>query len=382
MNVTKNPGIYIHVPFCQVKCGYCDFYSDTTLRLKEQFLTSLITEIRHYKKIYAPVPAFDSLYIGGGTPSVLEAAELTQILNFITDNFDFMPDSEITIEINPGTVDYSTLDHLYRAGFTRLSIGVQSFNDHELRTLGRIHTVEQAKCCILDSREAGFNSINIDLISALPEQSLDQWLQSLDTVVQFAPEHISAYNLIYEENTPFYEKLMAGEFSRLSNDAEAAFLIETESLLARAGYMHYEISNYANSEYNVSRHNYKYWNHTPYLSFGPSAHSFWNNKRWSNVRSTKQYIDLLDQGHLPVDFEETIDKRKLSDEFFMLRLRTINGIDVNEFFQIFNINFMHTYAAIIEKLIKENFARIENDHFRLTHKGLLVCDEISPMFTR
>ncbi len=165
------------------------------------------------------------------------------------------------------------------------------------------------------------------------------------------------------------------------NDTEAGFFTETSSFLTRSGYQHYEVSNYANSDLNVSRHNYKYWNHTPYLSFGPSAHSFWNNRRWSNVRSIKKYIDMVEREQKPVDFEEHIDSTKLSDEYIMLRLRTQSGISFNDFSSTFNKDFKSTYETVIKNLINENFAVIDSDHFKLTTKGLLVCDEISPKFT-
>jgi oxygen-independent coproporphyrinogen-3 oxidase len=381
MNITNYPGIYIHIPFCQTKCGYCDFYSETTLDLKQQFLQSLSTEIQYYRKMISGEYSFDSLYIGGGTPSVLEAEELEKILYNITDAFAFEPDSEITLEINPGTFDYAKLHKLYRSGFTRMSIGVQSFTDHELQILDRIHTSEQAKSSILDAREAGFDSINIDLIYAMPNQTISQWLFSLETILPFSPEHISVYNLVYEKNTPFYQKLTCGDFAKHDNELEALFFTKTSAFLTQAGYKHYEISNYAKSDMNVSRHNYKYWNHTPYLSFGPSAHSFWNNRRRGNVRSIKKYIAMIEDGQMPVDFEEQINGDKLSDEFILLRLRTLNGINLKDYSKTFNKNFKHTYASIVENLIKENFAVIENDHFKLTLKGLLVCDEISPIFS-
>ena len=381
MNITNYPGIYIHIPFCRTKCGYCDFYSETTLDLKQQFLHALATEIQYYRKMISGEFSFDTLYIGGGTPSVLEADELDKILHNITDAFTLEPDSEITLEINPETIDYAKLHQFYRSGFTRMSIGVQSFTDHELQILDRIHTPEQAKSSILDAREAGFDSINIDLIYGLPNQTIKQWLFSLESIIGFSPEHISVNNLIYEKNTPFYQKLISGEFAKHDNELEALFFIRTNTFLTQAGYKHYEISNFANSDLNVSRHNYKYWNHTPYLSFGPSAHSFWNNRRWGNVRSIKKYIAMIENGQMPIDFEEQINSDKLSDEFIMLRLRTFNGINLKDYSKIFNKNFKQAHASVVKNLIKENFAVIENNHFKLTLKGLLVCDEISPMFS-
>ena len=381
MNITKYPGIYIHIPFCQVKCGYCDFYSETSYELKEQFLQALTKEIQAYKELISETEYFDTLYIGGGTPSVLETHELENILNSIKNTFRFNYDSEITIEINPGTIGYSELEQYYRSGFSRLNIGIQSFHDHELQLLGRIHNSDQAKCCILDAREAGFNSINIDLIYAIHNQTMDDWMYSMEAGIQFSPEHISVYNLIYEESTPFYQKLKSNEFVKQDNEQEALFFSETNAFLTQAGYQQYEISNYANSALNVSRHNYKYWHHTPYISFGPSAHSFWNNKRWSNVRSIKKYITMIEDGKMPVDFEEVIDENKMIDEFMMLRLRTTNGINLEDYYNKFNKIFANEHASVIDQLISKKFAINEDDHFKLTFKGLMICDEISPMFS-
>ena len=210
---------------------------------------------------------------------------------------------------------------------------------------------------------------------------MDDWMYSMEAGIQFSPEHISVYNLIYEESTPFYQKLKSNEFVKLDNEQEALFFSETNAFLTQAGYQQYEISNYANSALNVSRHNYKYWHHTPYISFGPSAHSFWNNKRWSNVRSIKKYIAMIEDGKMPVDFEEVIDENKMIDEFMMLRLRTTNGINLEEYYNTFNKIFANEHASVIDQLINKKFASIEDDHFKLTFKGLMICDEISPMFS-
>jgi oxygen-independent coproporphyrinogen-3 oxidase len=381
MNSTTQPGIYVHIPFCQHKCGYCDFYSETDLNHIETFLTALLLEIKYFGSQIPKSTIFDSLYIGGGTPSLLQAQQLNTILSQLHRVFNFAYDSEVTLEINPGTTDYTKLIQYKHSGCTRLSIGVQSFRDAELHMLERIHTAEEARMCILDAREAGFDSINIDLIYGLPGQHLEHWLETLEEAITFGPEHLSVYNLIYEPHTPFYKKMKQGDYKQHDQETEALFFTETNRFLTQAGFIHYEVSNYARTNLNISRHNFKYWHHIPYLSFGPSAHSFWNNKRWSNVRSVTSYIDLLSSGRSPVDFEEYLATPELKDEYIMLRLRTCDGIDLLDYEQRYNEQFEDRYQSIIGQLLDHKYARFSQSNFSLTIKGLLICDEISTKFS-
>ena len=248
------------------------------------------------------------------------------------------------------------------------------------KILGRIHSAEEAINTIQSSKNAGFENIGIDLIYAIPDQLLSNWIYSLKKSLSFRPDHISAYNLIIEEGTPFFLKARKKQFISKSESEEIDFFNLTRSQLIEAGYLHYEISSFAKSSKEISRHNYKYWTHTPYLSFGPSAHSFWDNKRWANVRSVSSYIENLKVKNLPVAFKEELNREDLIFEQLFLSLRTFKGIDLNKFEKTHNHNYLYSHSKYIEQLIKNKFAILENEHFKLTPKGMLLCDEIVSEF--
>ena len=381
MNTSRCSGIYIHIPFCDTKCGYCDFYSITDFSNKIRLLEALKKEIAFYSDLVDKHKTFDTLYIGGGTPSVLRIDEIEDIISVITRSFRFHPDSEFTMEINPGTVDRIKLKQIYDTGIHRLSIGVQSFDDSELKFLGRIHTSNQARKSITMARDTGFSNINLDLIYALPDQTISGWETSLQALRQYYPEHISAYNLVFEEGTPFYKMRDRGEIKTQPEDQEAEFYNFTHEYLTELGYLHYEISNFARSEANISRHNYKYWQHVDYLAFGPSAHSFLQEKRWSNVRSVSKYISQIESGEMPVDQSENLDTKTLMFEYIFLQLRTYRGIDMQDFDTKFNVSFKQIYSRDIEQLLTNEYAAITNNHLHLTDKGMILCDEICLRFT-
>ncbi len=293
MGNTLRPGLYLHIPFCQSKCGYCDFYSVTDLSKRTDFLRSLKNEIAFYAVLASKENIFDTIYLGGGTPSLLEPGQIEDILIQLTDVFTIDPSAEITLEVNPGTAEFKKLRAFNRAGINRLSIGIQSFNDNHLRLLERMHTADQARRSIEASREAGFENISLDFIYGVPGQSRDDWQMTLGSALAYKPEHISAYSLIIEPDTPFYWKRQHGQIQVPDDDHVADFFRYTREILCANQYIHYEISNFARSEALVSRHNSKYWDHTPYLGFGPSAHSFWQNRRWGNRRSLDVYIRNL-----------------------------------------------------------------------------------------
>ncbi len=382
MNISYNPGLYLHIPFCQSKCGYCDFYSIEETSLIKPFISALIAEINLTAARIQTDALFDTIYFGGGTPSLLSTKDLELILNTLADHFNFDRTCEITIEINPGTVQLSQLKEMAVLGIDRICIGVQSFLDHELKAAERIHTVDEAINTINNCRQAGFHNIDIDLIFALPDQSIDDWKYSLNKVISFKPEHLSVYNLSYEKGTPFFGKKVKGEFSQFSEDDEAEFFKIGHQVLVDRGYIHYEVSNYAKSENHFSRHNYKYWNHTPYLGFGPSAHSFWMENRWANVRSVTKYMAALVNNELPRDFSEDLSKEELMFEHIFLALRTYRGISLMDFTKRFNVKFLKVYKSDIQILEQEKLAKINNGYFQLTDKGMLICDEILPRFSK
>ena len=380
MNVTRQPGIYIHIPFCKAKCGYCDFYSIEDSSLSSAFLDALIQEIKLFTADLSAMPKFDTIYLGGGTPSLLPIENLSQILSALPKYCKLDPDCEITIEVNPGTINLTQLKKYRELGINRISLGIQSFIDKDLQVLGRIHTVANAVKTIEDSKTGGFNNINLDLIFALPHHTLNNWEYTIRKALSFDPEHLSIYNLTFEPGTPFYQKLRQGRFVKYNDVTEGKYYNTAHSILAEAGYLHYEVSNYAKSEELVSRHNYKYWSHTPYVGFGPSAHSFWDNYRWSNVASVRGYINQLQRDTLPRSMTEKLKNSQLIFENIFLALRTYQGLNLNSFKNRFGMEFIRTYRTEVDKLINLKLAEIQNDCFRLTEKGMLVCDEILPAF--
>jgi putative oxygen-independent coproporphyrinogen III oxidase len=380
-NISNNPGLYIHIPFCDTKCGYCDFYSITNHSSRSEFIESLLKEIRFYG--YNPAnlaglnkSVFDTIYLGGGTPSLFTEFELTLIFEELNKFFTFSADCEITLEANPGTVNKEKFQFYKSIGVNRLSIGIQSFKDDELKYLGRIHDSAQAVKTVEEAQNAGFDNLSIDLIFATPNQTLDDWLFSLNKGIALTTQHISAYNLIFEEGTPFYKKLIRGQIFDKSEQEQERFYAETMSVFAKNGFEQYEISSYARLEKYYSRHNYKYWDHTNYLSFGPSAHSYWDGTRWSNVRSLSVYIRNLKGAKSVVDFEETLDRDTRIFEKIMLGLRTKEGIDLKKFEKEFNISFLESYAANNKKLLDGALVEITDGYFHLTQKGIMICDEI------
>ena len=382
MNISPKSGLYFHIPFCKNKCGYCDFYSVTELKNTGEFLNSLIHEIELTAQKQKINLEFDTIYFGGGTPSILSAVELEKILNTVYNYFSISENVEITLETNPGTVDRLKLISFSKLGINRLSIGVQSFINHELLFLERIHSAEEAERCFYLARECGFTNIGIDLIYALASQKREDLLFSLNKCTNLYPEHISAYNLIFEEGTPFFDLLHMGKIKKQNQKTEASFFNLTDKVLTNAGYKHYEISNYAISDNYISRHNYKYWDHIPYISFGPSAHSFYGNKRWANFRSLSQYIKYLQNGKLPIEFIETLKTKELMFEHIYLKLRTAAGVNLQLFKKQFKKDFLLYFKNTISGLFEKKLAKTINGYFLLTRKGMLLCDEILPEFAQ
>ena len=286
----KQPaGIYIHVPFCVKKCRYCDFYSITDLSLRRDFTNALISEI---KMAPDPGPA-DSLYFGGGTPSVLDTVEIERIVAAVLERFSFNPDSEITLEANPGTVDEKKLPGFKAAGINRLNLGIQSFNKEALAFLGRIHTTEESTRAVEAARAAGFDNLGLDLIYGLPGQTAKDLQRDLEKAAAFNPEHLSCYLLTYEKGTLLDKDREKGLVLPLPESRAADLFSLTRDLLDHLGYEQYEISNFARSERYRSRHNRKYWTFAPYIGLGPAAHGFVNNHRYGNIPDVERDIELV-----------------------------------------------------------------------------------------
>lgn len=382
MNISQKPGLYVHIPFCESKCGYCDFYSIEGLDQVPSFIDSLHNEITLIAGKIDSNSVFDTIYIGGGTPSLLTVAQIESILKVLSSTFKISPDCELTLEANPGSISLSKLKELREIGINRLSIGIQSFHDAELKFLERIHDVKDGFAAIEMARGAGYDNIATDLIFAIPGQSLDDWIYSLNGILELQPEHIAAYNLTFEEGTPFFKRMKAGEISLVPEKAEEQYFSASHEILEKAGYLHYEVSNFALSEAHFSRHNYKYWEHTPYCGFGPSAHSFWDNERWGNIRSVSEYVARLKKGSLPNSFREKLSIKQLIFEHIFLSLRTFQGLNIERFSKRFHLDFLNEYATQIDKLLNMKLAVSRDGFFRLTNKGMLICDEILPYFSK
>jgi oxygen-independent coproporphyrinogen-3 oxidase len=375
------PGLYLHIPFCEKKCIYCDFYSIESSSMMESFLRSLHHEVDLYTNFGHGGVVFDTIYFGGGTPSLLSPPTIGRILDHVQRNFVISTTAEVTLETNPGTVDFQKLKEFREVGINRLSVGIQSFDDHDLEFLSRIHTAEEAKKCILVAQEVGFENLSLDLIYALPGQRLKAWEKNLETAVSFSPKHISAYSLIVEDGTPLARMVECGQVSPAGEGVESEMFLFTMEYLAGQGYEHYEVSNYAMPGYR-SRHNSLYWSHDSYLGFGPSAHSFWSGEslqkpaRWWNVASIGRYCEMLAGDSAPVAGRECLEKGDLLTEEIFLALRT-GGIDLHKLQKEFGISLFDRHSEKLSKFVQEELLTLDRDEIRLTAKGFLFCDGLA-----
>jgi len=366
-------GIYLHIPFCDTKCIYCDFYSITNHNRKDEYLEAITKEIASQSEALAD-RKFDTIFLGGGTPSLLSYGELNNLFELLYKHYNISGNAEITMEANPGTLDKVKLNEFHQLPVNRLSFGVQSFIDDELKFLTRIHNAETAKISIAEAQNAGFDNINLDLIFALPGQSPGSWKFNLDEAVKLNTQHISAYSLIFEKGTVLYTMRNKGEVSNADIELEQEMYEYTMDFLEANGYMQYEISNYAKPGYEC-RHNLKYWQLEEYIAFGPSASSFIGKQRWTNTKNLGQYIDLISAGKPAYDFIEAIDEKTSVTEHIMLGLRS-KGINFNEFRLKHNIDFLEQYSPAVATLLENNWAACDNENLKLTRKGYAVCDEI------
>ncbi len=374
------PSLYLHIPFCEKKCVYCDFYSIETISPMEEFLKALHNEIDMYGK-YGKDVTFDTVFFGGGTPSLLTPLQLESILQHLTSTYAVTDDAEITLETNPGTVTKEKLVAYRSIGINRISLGVQSFHEDELRFLSRIHSSDEARECIQTVREVGFDNFSIDLIYALPGQGAERWLNNLEQAMKLKPPHISAYGLIVEDGTPLARMVLSKQVSPAPADDEAGMYEITMDFLAKHGYEHYEVSNYAKPGFR-SKHNYNYWTHGGYLGFGPSAHSFWNDtltgntpRRWWNIANLSHYCEKLHCNELPLVSSEQLSLDELFTERILLGLRS-DGIDLKRLRTDFGKRMFDTESDTIRQLVRDRLVTVENESLRLTSRGYLLCDEV------
>ena len=324
----------------------------------------------------------DTLYFGGGTPSVLKAKNIEHIIENAYRLFNFLHDTEITIEVNPGTVTSEKLKGYQSVGINRINIGVQSFQDANLDFLGRIHSGNDAELTIIEARKAGFDNIGIDLIYGIPGQTKKTWLSDLRKAVEFEPEHLSCYMLTYEKGTPLDRERRQGKFKPVAGSLLAELFETTMEYLTAHGYVQYEISNFAKNASRISRHNFKYWSFSPYLGFGPSAHSFIEPRRYWNYRNVKKYIENVKEGRVPIEEKEILSKEQRMTEMVYLGLRKTDGIDIDAIDGNLGINFYQMFAEKIKQLEEDGYIHqiMPENRCTLSRKGMLFLDSIASMF--
>lgn len=377
-------GFYLHIPFCLKKCGYCDFYSTRAEPGQiDAFLAACADEIELYRDhpIFSTTE-FQTLYLGGGTPSVLSAGQIEALIDNVRKKFSFANDLEFTIEANPETVSLEKLTAYHSIGINRISLGIQSFSDAELKILDRVHSASQAMKSIEWAWQAGFQNINLDLIFAIPGQTFLQWQNNLNQAIELQPQHISAYCLTIEQGTTLFQLVRSKKLDKIEEEIERQMYLWNIEALSAAGYRHYEISNFSEPGYQCL-HNKIYWNGSPYLGIGPSAHSFWQNHRQWNVASIDQYLTLVSNGAAPIAEAEdlTFDQKML--EFIYLNLRTINGIEIHQFQEQFQTSFekkFHHTLDTLNEAEKGTLFHYDKGRFRLTAPGFVLFDEICQLF--
>ena len=365
--------VYIHIPFCATKCYYCAF--NTYTFHKEQakaYLTALRTEMELYASETDPL---QTVFIGGGTPSILSANALTQLFTDIHQHFQITSDTEITVECNPGTVDNEKLHVMKDNGVNRLSFGLQAMQDETLKQLGRIHTLAEFLESYRLAREGGFENINIDLIFALPDQTMEMWHHTLNEVIALEPDHISAYNLVMEETTPFYEWWQAGELHLPSEDTEADMFQYTIETLTAHGYEHYEICNFARPK-RAAKHNLVYWDNQPCIGLGTGAWGYVNGTRYSNIRGIAPYIAELSQRNKPIADTEHLTGHAEKAETLMLALRKREGISLNVYQNRFGEDIEVAFGHTLKKWLDLKLLERTTTHLRLTPRGLFLANEV------
>jgi len=369
----KKAGLYIHIPFCKVKCVYCDFYSITKREKQIPLFTEcLLKEIDLYKE-YSEKWSFDTIFFGGGTPSILPAKYLEQILQKLHDTFDTSKVTEISLEANPGEAPFEHLKDIKSLGVNRISMGFQSFDDKILKLLGRLHEAKDCFNTFKNVRKAGFDNINADMIFNIPGLSVNNWKKDLNKLLELDPEHISAYSLTVEPSTKLFNLVKNKKVLMPLEKTDIEQFLLTEDILSKNGYHQYEISNYAKKN-KECKHNLHYWNLSPYLSFGPSAHSYDLKKRWWNVRSLEKYTNYLEKGKLPIEDNEILSRKDNYNETILNGLRLSQGIKTSDLKEYSDIINKTEFNKVIDKW---DCLSVSDNNIRLTKEGFLFVDEIS-----
>ena len=376
----KEIGLYVHIPFCKRKCYYCDFISFADKEnCYEKYINCLEKEITKYgtenktmsKHNLEPEDIIKTIYIGGGTPSVIDEIYIKRILDTIKNNFNIEQNAEITIEVNPGTANQKKLQTYKECGINRISIGLQSTNDEILKTIGRIHTYKDFLDTYNLARDLGFNNINVDLMINLPGQTMEDVKKSIRNIIALKPEHISVYSLILEENTKLYEMVNSNELTLSSDETEREMYWYIKQKLEENKYIHYEISNFAKEGYE-SKHNLDCWKQKEYIGVGLGASSYMDKKRYSNTDDLQEYIFNIENNktNLNLILEEVQSEELEMNEYIMLGLRKIDGINIKDFNEKFNQNIISKYERTFERLAHEDLIQIDDKRIKLTDKGI------------
>jgi oxygen-independent coproporphyrinogen-3 oxidase len=365
-------GIYLHIPFCKTRCVYCDFYSITNEELINSFVDAICIELKNRKtEINEPAK---TIYFGGGTPTRLNKQHFEKIFNSLDDHYNVETDAEITIEANPDDLSEKYINDLSSLPFNRISIGIQSFNDNELKFLSRRHSAKQAADAVNNCQKAEFKDISIDLMYGLPGQTMQIWKDNLKQACSLDIQHISAYHLIYEEKTRLYTLLRAGKVSPVNEDLSNEMFQTLIDTLTENHFIHYEISNFAKDGF-YSRHNSSYWSGDPYIGVGPAAHSFDGDNRTWNIASLSKYISAVNTGNMVRETEHLSLEQKYN-EAILTGLRTMWGVDLNGLKTKFGNNLYQYCVNNAQKFIEENLLKIEDGNLKLTQKGIFISDGI------
>jgi oxygen-independent coproporphyrinogen-3 oxidase len=375
-------GLYLHIPFCTQRCIYCDFYFVTTSRDARPFVDAMLVEIEAYGREYGAREPLETLYLGGGTPSLVPIDEMARLFEGVARHFDLSAVEEVTVEVNPENATLDYLTGLKSLGVTRLSLGVQSFFDEDLRFMNRVHGAAEAERAVDTIRRVGFDTFTVDLIFGLPDQPAEHWMANLEKAARLEVPHLSTYSLTVEERTPLANQVARGVVQPASDEAVRERFLDTMDYLRHHGYEHYEVSSFAQPGAR-SRHNQLYWRHGNYLGLGPSAHSFWRKTRslagrWANVRNLRRYQALLQQGQRPIDWEERLGADDLADEYVLLRLRMLDdGLDLDVLEEQYGVDLLVEKIDELAELEAAGLVQMRNGVVRLTDEGVLVCDAVT-----
>jgi oxygen-independent coproporphyrinogen-3 oxidase len=378
----KRAGVYIHIPFCRSRCSYCDFATGQyESELSERYVRALAKEVSTFDAARAgETNEVETIYFGGGTPSLLTPAQVQQILEAVRARFRVGADAEVTLEMNPGTVTPEVAAGFRAAGVNRASFGLQTFDDEQLRRLGRTHTSDDARRTLSVLRDANFTNVSFDLIAGLPEQSIEQWSRNMDEALALRPEHLSLYLLEVHEGTPLADQLRRGFWQQPDPDTAAAMYELMLERTARAGYEHYEISNFCLAG-RESRHNLKYWTAEPYFGFGCSAHSYDGRaSRWSNERDTLRYTEMIERAGSAIVETTSLTARDREAESLFLGLRLMRGVNLSKHRAQFGADVRATHAADLARFRDAGLVELDDDTLRLTRAGALLSNEVFAAF--